>query len=152
MTSVHTHSAAQSVTADSPRRARNWVIPVGAGVIVSLIGLLISWLAGLFTPTAHHYETTGSLTHTWSVYRTGGGEPGESIPTRTTVQVECKVRGLTLSSDGNPWWYRISEPPWNGRFYASADAFYNNGQTTGRLNNGVLVDGDVPNCEPAEPT
>jgi len=34
----------------------------------------------------------------------------------------------------------------NGGYYASADAFYNNGQTSGSLHGTPFVDNNVPNC------
>jgi len=35
--------------------------------------------------------------------------------------------------DGNIWWYRITLLPWSNNFYASADAFWNNGTTSGKF-------------------
>jgi hypothetical protein len=99
-----------------------------------------STLAGLTFP-----ETTGGETHTWTDYTTGGGEPGEVIPSRTTVAVRCRVEGLLLEN-GNAWWYRIASDPWSDGFYASADAFYNNGQTSGSLGPTPFVDESVPLC------
>lgn len=97
-------------------------------------------------PTVTAYrETTGSLTHTWSDYVTAGGTAGWSIPAYTTVKIECAVIGFKVA-DGNTWWYRIAAPPWNGDFYASADAFYNNGQTSGSLHGTPFVDPLVPRC------
>jgi hypothetical protein len=49
-------------------------------------------------------------------------------------------------ADGNTWWYRIASGPWNGAFYVSADAFYNNGQTSGSLIGTPFVDPAVPDC------
>jgi hypothetical protein len=34
----------------------------------------------------------------------------------------------------------------NGAYYASADAFYNNGQSTGSLIGAPFLDPTVPNC------
>ena len=45
---------------------------------------------------------------------------------RQTVQIACKIAGFTVA-DGNTWWYQIASTPWNGAYYVSADAFYNNG-------------------------
>jgi hypothetical protein len=55
------------------------------------------------------------------------------------------VPGLRVQ-DGNTWWYRIATSPWNGAYYASADAFYNNGQTSGTLVGTPYVDPAVPDC------
>jgi hypothetical protein len=48
------------------------------------------------------------------------------------VQVACRVTGFRVS-DGDTWWYRVASPGWDNTYYASADAFYNNGQTSGSL-------------------
>lgn len=74
-----------------------------------------------------------------------GGSEGPSIAAYQTVQISCKVTGFTVS-DGNNWWYRIASSPWNDAYYVSADAFYNNGQTSGSLSNTPFVDPAVPNC------
>ena len=56
-----------------------------------------------------------------------------------------KVQGFAVA-DGDTWWYRIASSPWNGAYYASADAFYNNGRTSGSLHGTPFVDNAVPNC------
>lgn len=94
---------------------------------------------------ATYAETTGSVTHTWSDYGNAGGTEGPSIPANDTVQIACKVTGFKVE-DGNTWWYRIASGPWNNAYYASADAFYNNGQTSGSLVGTPFVDVNVPNC------
>ena len=70
---------------------------------------------------------------------------GPSTAAYTTVQVACKVPGFKVA-DGNTWWYRIASSPWNGTFYASADAFYNDGRTSGSLSGTPFYDPRVPNC------
>jgi len=90
-------------------------------------------------------ETTGGVTHTWTNYTNAGGYEGQIIPSNTTVQIACKVTGFRVE-DGNTWWYRIASSPWNGSYYASADAFYNNGETSGSLLGTPFVDSAVPNC------
>ena len=62
----------------------------------------------------------------------------------TTVQISCRLTGYMVP-DGNTWWYRIAQSPWNNQFYASADNFYNNGQTQGPPNS-IFVDLNVPLC------
>jgi cell wall-associated NlpC family hydrolase len=96
-------------------------------------------------PAPTYSETTGSVVHTWSDYADAGGEEGPEIGSNSTVQIACKVTGFTVA-DGNTWWYRIASAPWNGNYYGSADAFYNNGQTTGSLLGTPFVDPNVPNC------
>jgi hypothetical protein len=61
------------------------------------------------------------------------------------VQIACKLPGFRVA-DGNTWWYRIAQSPWNNAFYVSADAFYNNGQTTGSLAGTPFVDNNVRDC------
>lgn len=90
-------------------------------------------------------ETTGGVTHTWTNYTNAGGTEGPTIAAYQTVQIACKVQGW-VAPDGNNWWYRIASPPWNGTFYASADAFYNNGSTSGSLHGTPFVDNAVANC------
>jgi hypothetical protein len=90
-------------------------------------------------------ETPGGVTHTWTNYANAGGSQGPSIQTSQTVQVACKVQGFRVA-DGDTWWYRIASSPWNGAYYASADAFYNNGQTSGSLHGTPFVDNAVADC------
>jgi len=85
------------------------------------------------------------VAHTWSNYEDAGGTQGPEIGSNQTVQIACKVQGFTVA-DGNTWWYRIASSPWNDAFYVSADAFYNNGETSGSLIGTPFVDQAVPNC------
>jgi hypothetical protein len=96
-------------------------------------------------PPATYNETTGGETHTWTNWTNAGGYEGPTIPSNTTVQIACKLTGFAVA-DGNTWWYRIALSPWNGAYYASADAFYNNGQTSGSLHGTPFVDNNVANC------
>jgi hypothetical protein len=93
-------------------------------------------------------ETVGSQTggaDTWTNYTNAGGTKGPHIGAGQTVLISCKLSGFAVA-DGNPWWYRIASSPWNDAFYVSADAFYNNGQTTGSLSGTPLYDPAVVNC------
>jgi len=90
-------------------------------------------------------ETTGGGVHTWTNYSNAGGSEGPEISSNATVQIQCKVTGFAVA-DGNTWWYRIASSPWNGSYYGSADAFYNNGETSGSLLGTPFVDPAVPNC------
>jgi cell wall-associated NlpC family hydrolase len=96
-------------------------------------------------PAPTYSETSGSVVHTWTDYSDAGGNEGPEIPSNDTVQIACKVNGFTVA-DGNTWWYRIASGPWNGAYYGSADAFYNNGTTSGSLLGTPFVDPNVPNC------
>jgi hypothetical protein len=95
-------------------------------------------------------ETTGGVARTWTDYVHAGGTQGTSIASNATVQIACKVTGLKVA-DGNTWWYRIASSPWNGAYYVSADAFYNNGATSGSLHGTPFVDAQVPTCEGSTP-
>jgi hypothetical protein len=97
------------------------------------------------TPPPTWAETTGGVTHTWTNYTNAGGTQGQSIAAYQTVQIACKLTGFKVA-DGNTWWYRIASSPWSGAFYASADAFYNNGQTSGSLAGTPFVDSNVADC------
>jgi DNA-binding helix-hairpin-helix protein with protein kinase domain len=96
-------------------------------------------------PAAGRTKVTGALTHTWSNYADADGTAGPVIPAYSSVQVSCRLTGYQVRS-GNRWWYRIASPGWDNRFYASADAFYNNDQTSGSLVGGPWVDEAVPMC------
>jgi len=90
-------------------------------------------------------ETVGGSTNTWTDYTDGGGTQGPTIGTGASVQVICRLHGLRVP-DGDTWWYRVGSSPWNGAYYASADAFYNDGQTSGSLVGTPQVDRAVPRC------
>lgn len=93
-------------------------------------------------------ETVGNQTggaDTFTNYTNAGGTKGPHIAAGQTVLISCKLTGFVVS-DGNPWWYRIASSPWNDAFYVSADAFYNNGQTTGSLSGTPFYDPAVVNC------
>jgi len=96
-------------------------------------------------PTTYSETSGPGPVHTWTDYSDAGGTEGPSIPDNTTVQIACKVTGFAVE-DGNTWWYRIASSPWSDAYYASADAFYNNGQTSGSLKGTPFVDSNVPNC------
>jgi hypothetical protein len=59
--------------------------------------------------------------------------------------VTCVVQGFRVA-DGNTNWYQIASGPWDNVYYASADAFYNNGATSGSLDGTPYVDPNVPAC------
>jgi surface antigen len=97
-------------------------------------------------PPATRAETTSDVPNkTFTNYTNAGGDLGPVIPPHSTLQIACKVQGFQVA-DGNTWWYRIASSPWNSAYYATADAFYNNGQTSGSLHGTPFVDNDVANC------
>jgi len=90
-------------------------------------------------------ETTGGVAHTWTNHLNAGGTEGPTIGKNQTVQIACKLTGFRVAN-GNTWWYRIASPPWSGQYYVSADAFYNNGATSGSLVGTPWVDPAVRDC------
>jgi serine/threonine protein kinase len=97
------------------------------------------------SPPSSRPETSGGNVHTWTDYLNAGGSEGPTIPAYDTVQISCRVQGFTVA-DGNTWWYRIASSPWSNQYYGSADAFYNNGATSGSLLGTPFVDTSVPTC------
>jgi hypothetical protein len=97
------------------------------------------------TPPPPYSETTGSVAHTWTNYANAGGTEGPEIGSNQSVSISCKIAGFRVA-DGNTWWYRIASSPWNNSYYVSADAFYNNGATSGSLVGTPFDDPSVPNC------
>jgi len=77
------------------------------------------------TGTGEYQETAGSGgartyedPHTVAV-------TGPSLTPYQQVTVACKIFAPVMPSVGPGWWYRITSPPWNGRFYAPANSFMN---------------------------
>jgi len=120
-----------------------FVLAVAAGAVVLVVALR-GGPASPQGPVSTWTETTGTPAHTWAdaTQLTGAGTP---LGPRQSVQVLCRARGYIVQ-DGDPWWYRLASEPWNGRFYATSDAFYNNGATSGPVDTGVVVDEQVPVC------
>jgi len=124
--------------------------PLPLVLIVSAVLLLMVFGGGILalhmmSGGGTFSETTGGNASTWTDYSNGGGNPGPVIPSHKTVQIACKVIGLKVQ-DGDTWWYRIASSPWDNKYYVSADAFYNNGQTSGSFTTSLFVDNKVPNC------
>ena len=92
-------------------------------------------------------ETAGGAANTWTNYTNAGGQQGPTVGGGATIGIACKLQGFRVA-DGNTWWYRIAQTPWNGAYYVSADAFYNNGATSGSLLGTPYVDPNVPDCVP----
>jgi hypothetical protein len=101
--------------------------------------------SGPTLPPGTYSETVGSVAHTWSNYQTAGGTAGPSLAANQTVGITCRIQGFTVS-DGDNWWYEIGSSPWNNQYYVSADAFYNNGATSGSLSNTPFYDQKVALC------
>lgn len=115
------------------------------------VGMLVATLAafvavgGSALAAAGWDETPGGVAHTWSDYTTASGRAGPVIADHQTVSVMCRVRGFKVP-DGNVWWYRVGSKPWDGRFYVSADAFYNDGRRSGSLRGTPFFDQRVAMC------
>lgn len=97
-------------------------------------------------PPSTYSETAGPAGSGTFTYYTNAGAPlGQRVAAYQTIQVSCRLTGWT-APDGDNWWYRIATGPWNNGFYAPADNFYNNGQTSGSLTGTPFVDTKVPLC------
>jgi hypothetical protein len=96
-------------------------------------------------PNGHTETASAGGASTFTNFANAGGTVGPRVAAYQTIQVACKVMGFKVA-DGNPWWYRVASSPWNGAYYASADSFYNNGETSGSLLGTPWVDPNVPNC------
>ena len=96
-------------------------------------------------PTATYAETAGGVAHTWTDYVDAGGTEGPSVASGQTIQVACRATGFAVA-DGNAWWYKIASSPWSDAYWVSADAFYNDGATSGSLLGTPFVDTTVPLC------
>lgn len=131
-----------------PRLGRRWrwaaFISVVAAAAAAAGFFVAGFRSGTQGPPSTWTETTGTPAHTWAnpVQLAGAGTP---LGPRQSVQVMCRVQGYVVP-DGDPWWYRLASAPWNGNYYATSDAFYNNGATSGSDINGVVVDQQVPVC------
>lgn len=90
-------------------------------------------------------ETAFTQSKTFGDFRNAGYPLGAQLAPGEAVQVSCRVRGFVVK-DGDPWWYRLASSPWNGRFYATSDVFYNTPNTSGNPINGIIVDKRVPLC------
>jgi hypothetical protein len=90
-------------------------------------------------------ETAFSQSKTFADYVNAGYPLGAPLSPGQPVKVSCRVRGFVVQ-DGDPWWYRLASPPWNGHYYATSDVFYNTPNTSGNPINGVVVDKRVPVC------
>jgi len=100
--------------------------------------------ASATTAGCQYFETVGGVTSTFTNEMNESGT-GPTIAKYQTVQVTCRTTGMAVP-DGNTWWYRIASSPWNNAYYASADAFYNDGATSGSLSGTPFFDPAVPVC------
>ncbi len=138
-------TSSQCYSGDGPD---HWVIANGG-----LESNHVRWGGGSAPPpvtppppsVATYAETAGGAANTWTNHTNAGGLQGPTIARGQTVQIACKLQGFRVA-DGNTWWYRIAQSPWNNAYYVSADAFYNNGQTSGSLLGTPFVDPAVRDC------
>ena len=90
-------------------------------------------------------ETTYSQSKTFADYVNAGDPLGAPLRPQQAVKVSCRVEGFAVA-DGDRWWYRLAQSPWNNRYYASTDNFYNTPKPTGNPINGVVFDKRVRVC------
>ena len=86
-------------------------------------------LAGCGSASAHTVLRGEQVGHngapTFSDHHLVTGE-GPKVPAMSTVQVSCRVHDPSIPSvspDG--WWYRLASKPWDNRYYAAANTFFN---------------------------
>ena len=151
--------AARTTGAGHPGGRRRWAVMIAlAAVVVGAAARGLTLLGGEpkseFEQTVEratrlsttYTQRTGSSARTWSDFTIAGGEPGPPINGRRTVQVRCRIRGFEVSS-GNQWWYLVASAPWRGKYFATADAFYNQRRTDGvDFRETRFVDPRVPLC------
>lgn len=125
------------------RGVSGWLAGVGLLAIVAGGGAISVQRSAVASTT--YAETAGGVANTWTNPSNAGGIAGAQIPSNATVQISCKTQGFRVA-DGNTNWYLISSGPWNGAYWVSADAFYNNGATAGSLLGTPYVDPAVPDC------
>jgi hypothetical protein len=125
-----------------------WMMPGDTGGSSSAPSAPSQPSSGSAPSSGGHVETVGGPTATWTDFVTAGGSAGATIPSQTSVNVACRIGGFEVA-DGDTWWYQIASAPWNSSYYASADAFYNDGQTSGSLHGTPFVDSSVPVCASA---
>ncbi len=133
------------------RRPRTWLTrSLAAVVVVAVASALIPMLASghhrrIHALGAPRREVSGGVAHTWSDPHLAGGRAGPEISPGQSVVIACRLRGFKVP-DGNAWWYLLASRPWSHRYYATADAFYNNGHTSGSLRGSAFVDPKVALC------
>lgn len=90
-------------------------------------------------------ETTFSQSKTFADFVNAGDPLGAPLTAEQTVSVSCRARGFKVT-DGDRWWYRLAQSPWDNRYYATTDVFYNTPTATGNPINGVVFDKRVRVC------
>jgi hypothetical protein len=73
-------------------------------------------------------------------------DEGPPIADERRVRVDCKVHVPEPESvlpEG--YWYKVASSPWDGRYFAPANSFWN-GDVPGRLPYTHYVDRSIPNC------
>lgn len=93
-------------------------------------------------------ETAGGPARTFSDPQNMSGRERRKIAQFEQVEVTCRVRGHRLEND-NDWWYRLARAPWNDRFYATADVFYN-GPFIDNFKKTPYYDSRIPLCPPRQ--
>lgn len=78
---------------------------------------------------------------------TNASGQGVKIPAMAWVEVSCKLKPASTIASAYPdgYWYRIASAPWNNRYYAVANTFWN-GDIPGQTPYTHNTDFAVPDC------
>lgn len=130
---------------DAAGRATTQLTDQATGRLTAKVAFTVAATPSTPAATTTYAETTDSTAQTWTDYSSAGGNQGTTIAKNQTVNITCKVTGFQVPN-GDTWWYSIASSPWSGQYYVSADAFHNNGQTSGSLYGTPWVDDAIPDC------
>lgn len=141
-----------------PLWRRWWALTATAAVVAGAVALGLTLSGGEPTSKAErtvarakqlsttYVQRTGSSARTWSDFTIAGGKAGPPINGPRSVRVTCRVRGFDVGH-GNDWWYLVASAPWRNRYFATADAFFNQRRTQGvDFRKTRFVDPAVPRC------
>jgi hypothetical protein len=96
--------------------------------------------------TVYHTEQEATFGANTFADPFNASEEGEPIKPETFVEVSCKVYAPQIESiDPQGYWYRIHSAPWDDRYYAAANTFWNGVLPTDAFEP-VFTDYAVPTC------
>jgi len=101
---------------------------------------------GAGAPVVYHTEQEANLGANTFAEPRNASEEGEPIKPNTDVEVTCKLYAPQIESV-NPqgYWYRVHSAPWDDKFYAAANTFWN-GVAPSNAFEPIFTDYEVPTC------